>query len=71
MKMPVFDDAGRKRGYRDVISDLDEGTLREIAARTGGRYFRARDSETVNAAFAAIDRERKIEFRCEEQSSNG
>lgn len=62
VKMPVFDDAGRKRGYRDVISDLDEGTLREIAARTGGRYFRARDSKTVNAAFAAIDRERKIEF---------
>ena len=60
--MPGFDDAGRKLGYRDVISDLDEPTLRAIARRTGGRYFRATDSGTVNAAFAAIDRERKIEF---------
>ena len=60
--MPVFDDAGRKLGYRDVMSDLDEPTLREMARLTGGRYFRATDSGTVNAAFAAIDQERKIEF---------
>ena len=60
--MPVFDDSGRKLGYRDVISDLDEPTLRAIARRTGGRYFRATDSDTVTEAFAAIDGERKIEF---------
>ena len=34
--MPVFDDAGRKLGYRDVLSDLDEPTLREIARLTEG-----------------------------------
>jgi Ca-activated chloride channel family protein len=60
--MPVFDEAGRKRGYRRVLSDLDEDTLQRIAETTGGRYFRASDSGTVDAAFAAIDRERKIEF---------
>jgi len=60
--MPVFDDAGRKLGYRRVLSDLDETTLAQIAETTGGRYFRATDSGTVDAAFAAIDRERKIEF---------
>ena len=43
-------------------SDLDEPTLRAIAERTGGRYFRAADSDTIDAAFAAIDAERKIEF---------
>jgi Ca-activated chloride channel family protein len=43
-------------------SDLDEPTLRAIAEQTGGRYFRAADSDTVDAAFAAIDAERKIEF---------
>jgi Ca-activated chloride channel family protein len=60
--MPVFDDDGVKVGYRRVVSDLDEATLERIAAVTGGRYFRATDSGTVDAAFAAIDRERKIEF---------
>lgn len=60
--MPVFDAAGRKVGYRRVLSDLDDRALRDIADTTGGRYFRAMDSTTIDAAFAAIDRERKIEF---------
>ncbi|MDX2169381.1 MAG: VWA domain-containing protein [Deltaproteobacteria bacterium] len=60
--MPVFDERGRKLGYRDMMSDVDEPTLNAIAQETSGRYFRATDSDTVNAAFAAIDRERKIAF---------
>jgi Ca-activated chloride channel family protein len=60
--MPVFDSSGHRLGYRNVESDVDEPTLRAIAAATGGRYFRATDSSTIDAAFAAIDRERKIEF---------
>ena len=62
VSMPVFDAAGRMTGYRNVASDLDEPTLRGIARGTGGRYYRAIDSSTVNAAFGAIDRERKVEF---------
>jgi Ca-activated chloride channel family protein len=65
--MPVFGEDGRKLGYRTVLSDLDEASLRDIAETTSGRYFRAADAGTVDAAFAAIDRERKIEF--EAQSS--
>ena len=60
--MPVFDRGGQLLGYRDMVSDLDEDTLRAIAAGTGGRYFRAMDSGTIDGAFAAIDRERPIEF---------
>lgn len=60
--MPVFDAAGRKLGYREAVSDLDEPTMREIADATGGGYFRATDADTVEAAFAAIDRARKIRF---------
>jgi len=60
--MPMFDEDGRKLGYRRVLSDLDEDSLQTIATTTGGRYFRAIDSDTVDAAFAAIDNERKIEF---------
>jgi Ca-activated chloride channel family protein len=60
--MPVFDEDGRKLGYRNAVSDVDEPTLRAIAAETGGRYFRATDSDTIDAAFAAIDHERAITF---------
>src|SRR5258705_13925799 len=33
----------------------DEPLLREIAAKTGGRYFRARDSEALSRIFRQID----------------
>jgi Ca-activated chloride channel family protein len=35
--------------------DLDEATLRAIAEKTGGRYFRARDSEELNQIYRLID----------------
>lgn len=61
---PEIDSDGRKTGrYRNVMSDLDEGTLRRIANSTGGRYFRADDIRTTENAFAAIDRAQKIEFQ--------
>ena len=60
---PVFDNTGRRVGTRRVPSDLDEGTLRAVASRTGGRYFRADDSDTVERAFRAIDEAQKIEFQ--------
>lgn len=37
-------------------SDLDEGTLREIAEATGGSYFRADDTESLLRVYAEIDR---------------
>lgn len=59
---PIMDDAGHRLGYRQVLSDLDENALRDIAAATGGRYFRAADTRTIADAFKAIDRAQKIEF---------
>ena len=61
--MPVFDDNGQKIGYRRAISDLDEGQLRAISDTTGGKFFRAFDSDTIEKAFAAIDKAQKIEFQ--------
>lgn len=61
--MPVFDDNGNKIGYRRTVSDLDETQLRGIANATGGKFFRAFDSDTVERAFAAIDQAQKIEFQ--------
>ncbi len=62
--VPRIDPAtGQTMGYAQRMSDLDEATLRKIAALTGAEYFRAGDSDTIAAAFAAIDREQKIEFQ--------
>ena len=47
---PVF---GRRTVMLRV--DLDETTLREIAERTGGRYFRATDTERLREIFEEID----------------
>lgn len=61
--VPIYDDQGRKVTYRRMLSDLDEGTLREIANQTGGKFFRASDTGTIESAFRAIDRAQKIEFQ--------
>lgn len=60
---PVFDQNNNRIGSRRVPSDLDEPALRDIAGKTGGRYFRADDLRTVEDAFTSIDRAKKIEFR--------
>ena len=41
--------------------DLDEKTLRAIAAATGGRYFRASDSERLNRIYAILDKLQPID----------
>jgi Ca-activated chloride channel family protein len=37
-------------------ADLDEKTLKSIAERTGGAYFRARDTEEFQKIYAELDR---------------
>jgi len=37
-------------------ADLDEASLKQIAATTGGRYFRARDSEQLRKIYRILDR---------------
>jgi Ca-activated chloride channel family protein len=61
--VPVFDDNNRKMGYRRMLSDLDETSLRQIADTTGGKFFRVADTGTIESAFKAIDRAQKIEFQ--------
>ena len=36
-------------------SDLDEDSLRSIAEKTGGRYFRARDTDSLESIYALLD----------------
>jgi Ca-activated chloride channel family protein len=57
---PVQDVFGRKF-YRWVDVDIDEETLRSIADRTGGRYYRADNAERFEEIYREIDRLEKTE----------
>ena len=39
-----------------VPVEIDEAMMREVAEKTGGRYFRATDARTLEAIYAEIDR---------------
>jgi Ca-activated chloride channel family protein len=46
--------------------DLDEGTLKRVAAIGKGRYFRAADSKGLSEIYDLIDREEKSEVKVKE-----
>ncbi|MBI3617491.1 MAG: VWA domain-containing protein [Candidatus Omnitrophica bacterium] len=51
---PVQDVFGRKV-YQQVRIDIDEKLLQGIAQVTGGKYFRATDTESLRTIYSAID----------------
>jgi Ca-activated chloride channel family protein len=46
--------------YEDRQVRIDEPMLREIASMTGGRYYRARDAESLRAIYREIDRLERV-----------
>jgi Ca-activated chloride channel family protein len=58
---PARDFFGNKI-YRPVPVDIDEKTLTEIAKRTGGAYFRATDTASLQQIYADIDRLERTEL---------
>lgn len=57
---PVGIDAQGRLIYRSRPVEIDEDLLREIASKTGGRYFRATDNESLSNIYREIDKlERK------------
>lgn len=58
---PARDMFGNKV-YRPVPVDIDEDTLKEIAKRTGGTYFRATDTASLQQIYADIDHMERTEF---------
>ena len=59
---PMQDIWGRKV-YQQVRIDIDEKMLQEIAAATGGKYFRATDTESLRAIYGAIDALEKTKIK--------
>ena len=56
-----YTDAFGVRRYSMQPVDIDEDTLTKIADRTGGRYFRADNSEALRNIYSEIDRLEKTE----------
>jgi len=45
--------------YRSIRIDIDENTLKDIAAKTGGKYFRATDTESLRKIYSEINKMEK------------
>jgi Ca-activated chloride channel family protein len=58
--VPVRDFTGRLRFVSQRVN-IDEDTLKEIARITGGRYFRATDTSSLENIYAEIDQLEKTE----------
>ena len=56
--MPVKDESGETHIVM-IKSDVDIDTLTKIADETGGKFFRATDTEKLNQIYAEIDRMEK------------
>ena len=60
---PVFDDKGNRIGYRRILADLDENSLRDIANLTGGHFFRAAEPARSSRPSRTSTRAKKIDFQ--------
>ncbi|MGE0398489.1 MAG: VWA domain-containing protein [Kofleriaceae bacterium] len=52
--MPIVDERGRERVVM-TDTEVDEKTLQEIADKTGGEFFRATDTASLEEVYARID----------------
>jgi len=59
--VPITGPDGREY-LRRVYVEMDEATMKQIAERTGGKYFHARDADGLEQAYAEIDRLERSEI---------
>ncbi len=58
---PVQDLFGRTV-YQNVKIEIDEDTLKKVAEKTGGEYFRATDTDSLKSIYERIDKLEKVKF---------
>lgn len=63
--VPVMNPYTGQKEIQWMDVDIDEATLSKIASATGGKYFRATDTETLDAIYREIDQleKTKVESR--------
>ncbi|MBX3727627.1 MAG: VWA domain-containing protein [Candidatus Sumerlaeia bacterium] len=61
IQVPTTDLFGR-RVMQTIYETMDEEVLRQMAAKTGGRYFRATDAVALRRIYEEIDKLEKIEI---------
>ena len=54
--------------YQNIPVDIDEPTLKQIAATTGGQYFRATDNASLKEIYSEIDQMEKTKISVQEFS---
>jgi Ca-activated chloride channel homolog len=64
--MPIQDPMFGLRYVRIPNEELDENTLLQVAAMSGGKYFRAKDSNGLRHIFSQIDTLEKSEYKVTE-----
>jgi Ca-activated chloride channel family protein len=58
--VPAKDALGRKVYVKQAV-DIDEATLKQVADKTGGKYYRAVSTESLRGVYADIDKLEKTE----------
>ena len=54
--------------YQDIPVEIDEATLKQVAATTGGQYFRATDNASLKEIYSEIDKMEKTKISVQEYS---
>lgn len=62
---PVTDPFSGRQVFRRMEVNIDEATLTEIAETTGGEYFRATDTASLESIYEAIDRMEKTKLEAQ------
>ena len=54
--------------YQDIQVEIDEATLKQVAATTGGQYFRATDNASLKEIYSEIDKMEKTKISVQQYS---
>lgn len=54
--------------YHDIDVEIDEPTLKQVAATTGGQYFRATDNASLKEIYSEIDKMEKTKISVQQYS---
>lgn len=54
--------------YQNIPVEIDEPTLKQIAATTGGQYFRATDNTSLKEIYSEIDQMEKTKISVQQYS---